>query len=128
MKPNNTMRKSSNQVSIKRGRLIVRPSGLTQILSFMHKLSIPLAHIRGATVDSGIMDEGKGLRGTGLGLPNVWRGTFKIRGERTFWNINRPEQPLVIQLQGEYFMRLVLGVRNPQQLADQINQACANNS
>lgn len=128
MKLNNKVRKASNQISISRGRLIVKPNGLTQIFSFMHQLSIPLTHVRGATVDSGIMDEGKGLRGPGLGLPNVWRGTFRIRGERTFWNINRPEQPLVIQLQGEHFIRLVLGVRNPQQLADKINQACANNA
>lgn len=116
--------KASNSVQITEDHLVVRPRGINAILSFRRELSFPLKHVRGATVDDGITDEGKGVRGPGLGLPNAWRGTFTHEGERTYWNLGRPERPLVIQLEEEQFSRLILGVADPEDLATAINRSC----
>lgn len=115
---------ASNFVQITEDHLMVRPRGINTVLSFRRELSFPLKHVRGATVDDGITNEGKGVRGPGLGLPNVWRGTFTHEGEKTYWNLRRPERPLVIQLAEESFSRLILGVADPEDLAAAINRSC----
>ncbi|KFI39329.1 hypothetical protein BACT_0159 [Bifidobacterium actinocoloniiforme DSM 22766] len=82
-----------------------------------------MSHVLGATEDPGILDQPKGLRDPGTAVGGLWAGSFVLQGERSFWNVARPERPVVIQLTGEPYSRLVLGVANPRALVDRINAA-----
>lgn len=48
------------RVSIEDGRLIVEMEGLGKLWALKSRLVIPLAHVRGATADPGIVKEPKG--------------------------------------------------------------------
>lgn len=49
--------------------LVVVIEGLDKLWAFKGSLTIPLAHVRGATVDPGIAAEPKGVRAPGSHLP-----------------------------------------------------------
>ena len=113
----------ANRVAIVGGNLEIEPLGMDRVWSFTGKLVVPMEHVLGATVDPGILDDARGLRAPGLHVPGKWSGTFTQHGEQSFWNVSRPEQPIVIQLKGERYSRLILGVKNPHELANLINAA-----
>ena len=84
----------ANRVAIVRGNLEIEPLGMDRVWSFTGKLVVPMEHVLGATVDPGILDDAKGLRAPGLHVPGKWSGTFTQHGEKSFWNVVRPEQPV----------------------------------
>jgi hypothetical protein len=110
-----------NTVTITASTLIVEPRGLDKLWSLTSRITIPLEHVRGATVDPGANRESKGLRAPGLGLPNKSAGTFYRDGERSFWNVSNSDRTIVVELRDERFARLVLTVADPRQLVDSIN-------
>lgn len=112
-----------NRVRIDGHELVVEPVGLDKIWSFEREIRIPLAHVRGATVDPGAEAEPKGIRAPGLSLPGKHAGTFYRDGERTFWNTSASGSNLVIQLADEHFDRLVLTVDDPRALERAITAA-----
>ncbi len=112
-----------NIVTVEDGRLVVEPRGMDKVWSLTRRLEIPLAHVRGATVDPGANAEPKGIRTPGLEIPGKAAGTFLRRGERTFWNISRPRDTIVIELVEEKYQRLVLTVDGPREVVQRINNA-----
>lgn len=116
---------ASNTIEIAGTTLKITPNGLNKLWSFTGSMEIPLDHVAGATVDPGFtMSERKAIRTPGLSAPGKKVGTFKFPdGDVEFWSIAQPEQPLVIQLRDEKFDRLVLGVADPRQTTDAINEA-----
>ncbi|MEV7791295.1 hypothetical protein [Streptomyces sp. NPDC087512] len=101
-------------ISIDDGNLIVEIEGLDKLWALKSRLTIPLAHVRGATADPGIVKEPKGLRSPGTHLPGVvTAGTFHIDGERVFWDVHDPAKAVVIQLADERYARLVIQVPDP---------------
>ena len=110
-----------NTVSISADELVVEPQGLDKVWSLTDRLTIPLAHVRGATFDPGANAEPKGIRAPGLSVPGKWAGTFIHDGEKSFWNVSKPGQTVVIQLADEHFDRLILTVEEPRALVDQVN-------
>lgn len=110
-----------NRVEIMNDQLIVRPQGINKLAALKTKIEIPLSHVQGASLDEGILNEYKGFRQPGTNLPGYWAGTFKKDGEKTFFNVSRKEKPVVIQLKNEEYIRLVLGVEEPEDLVDKIN-------
>ncbi len=112
-----------NKIAIVANTLEIEPEGLDKFWSFKGKLEVPIDHIDGASEDPGILDDTKGLRSPGLHTPGKWAGTFTQHGEKIFWNVTSPEHPIVIQLNNEDYARLVIGVNNPREIVDQINNA-----
>jgi hypothetical protein len=53
------------KISINGGNLVVGIEGLDKLWALKSQLVIPLANVRGATADPGIIKEPKGLRGPG---------------------------------------------------------------
>ncbi|MET8573101.1 hypothetical protein [Streptomyces sp. NPDC004783] len=101
-------------ISIDDGNLIVEIEGLDKLWALKSRLTIPLAHVRGATADPGVVKEPKGLRSPGTHLPGVvTAGTFHIDGERVFWDVHDPAKAVVIQLADERYARLVIQVADP---------------
>lgn len=112
-----------NTVTISGATLQVEPCGLDKVWTFTRRLDIPLAHVRGATFDPGANAEPKGVRRPGLAVPGKWAGTFVHNGSRSFWNVSRPGDTVVITLADERFAQLVLSVDEPRELVDRINAA-----
>lgn len=112
-----------NTVTLEDGHLLVEPAWLDKVWSFTRRLDIPLDHVRGATVDPGANSEPKGMHVPGLDVPGKTAGTFYRNGDKTFWNVSRPNDTIVVELVHETYQRLVLTVDNPREKAQLINNA-----
>ncbi|MET7320559.1 hypothetical protein [Streptomyces sp. NPDC005549] len=101
-------------VRIEGGTLVVVIEGLDKLWAFKGGLTIPLANVRGATVDPGITTEPKGVRAPGSHVPGVIvAGTFHQDGEKVFWDVKDRSKAVVIELADEQYARLVLQVDDP---------------
>lgn len=102
-----------NKVTVTDATLRIEPAGLDKLWSLRRRLDIPLAHVRGATLDPGVHKEPKGIRKPGLAVPGKWAGTFSKDGEKSFWNVGKTGETIVIELCDEQYERLVLSVEDP---------------
>lgn len=114
-----------NDVTITGDRLRVEPRGLDRFWGMRRVVEVPLEQVRGATYDPGAAHAGKGLRAPGLALPGLkWVGTFVLDGQRTYWNVRRGGQTVVIELDERApFTRLFLSVDDARDLVDRVNAA-----
>lgn len=112
-----------NIVKIENQKLLVIPQGINKIAALKNKIEVPIQHVVGASIDTGILNDSKGLRAPGASFPGYWAGSFKKSGEESFFNIKRGNKPVVIQLKNEKYTRLVLGVDNPENIVDLINNS-----
>ncbi|MEX0380296.1 hypothetical protein AB3K25_07290 [Leuconostoc sp. MS02] len=110
-----------NIINVQDNTLVVTPAGLTKIAALKEKISIPLSHIVGASIDTGILNDSKGFRSPGTAIPGYWAGTFRKDGDITFFNIKQSSLPVVIQLKDEHYNRLVIGVSEPREVVQTIN-------
>lgn len=111
-------------VSIDAGVMTVVVHGLDKLWSMRSQLDIPLAHVRGASVDPAIVHEPKGWRGPGSNVPGVLTaGTFHQHGELIFWDVHRGDNAVVIELEHDSFERLVIEVDDPQATVELIERA-----
>ena len=102
------------QISIDGDDLVVDVRGMDKVWSLKSRLTIPLAHVRGATADPGIVEEPKGWRGPGSHVPGVIvAGTFHQDGERVFWDEHDKTKAVVIELKDDTYSRLVVQVDDP---------------
>lgn len=114
------------RVTIRNERLVVEPQGLHKLWAFTRVLSVPLAHVRGATVDPQMVNEPKGLRAPGLNFPGVGViGTFHHDGAKQFWDVGTGGNAVVIELAGAQYSQIVVEVKEPRHTAEIINQAAA---
>lgn len=112
------------RVSIQDGQLFVELQGLHQLWAFKRGIRVPLAHVRGATVDPGVVRGPKGVRAPGLHLPgSAVIGTFNCDGEKHFWDVRTGRNAIVIELLHERYTRLIVDVEQPRAIVDLINQA-----
>jgi hypothetical protein len=111
-------------VSIDGDDLIVDVEGLDKLWALKSRLTVPLANVRGATADPGIVREPKGIRSPGTHVPGVIvAGSFYTEGERVFWDVRNRDQAIVIELGDETYARLVIEVDDPQRTVDMIEKA-----
>lgn len=59
------------QISVDGQGLVVQVEGMDKLWSLRSRLTIPLAHVRGATADPGIVREGQGVKLGGARIPSV---------------------------------------------------------
>jgi len=111
-------------VQIAGDQLVVTMQGLDRFWSLRRRIVVPLAHVRGATADPGMSRESAGVRAPGTYVPRViTAGTYHRDGERTFWNLRASQQAVVIELTGERFRRLVLGVDDARATAERVERS-----
>ncbi len=114
------------KVHIDGNDLVVEVEGLDKLWALKSTLTIPLAHVRGATADPGITAERKGIKVGGSRVPGVIAaGTFRQDGELIFWDVHDASKVLVIELHDESYARLVIQVDDPRKTADVIATAIA---
>jgi hypothetical protein len=95
--------------------LIVEIQGLDRLWALKSRLTIPLAHVRGATAGPGVVTRPKGWRGPGAHIPGVIAvGTYHKDGDRVFWDVHNRDKAVVIELQDEKYRRLVIEVNDPE--------------
>lgn len=112
------------RVSITQGWIDVRMQGLHRLWGFKRGIRVPMAHVRGATADPGVVAEPKGLRAPGLHVPRLAViGTFHRDGERHFWDVRNGARAIVIELVDEHYDRLIVEVDDPRSVVDAVNQA-----
>ncbi|OEV01766.1 MULTISPECIES: hypothetical protein [Streptomyces] len=106
--------------------LVVVIEGLDKLWAFKSSLTIPLAHVRGATADPGIATEPKGIRAPGARVPGlITAGTFHQDGEKVFWDVKDPSKAVVVELADERYARLVIQVDDPRTAVDLVEKALA---
>ncbi|KOV85270.1 hypothetical protein [Nocardia sp. NRRL S-836] len=111
-------------VSVQGTDLVVEMEGLDKLWALKSKLTIPLANVRGATVDPGIVAEPKGIRAPGTHLPKViTAGTFHHDGEKVFWAVRDAQKAVVVELADENYTRLVVEVDDPRAVVAMVEQA-----
>lgn len=104
--------------------LVVEMAGLDKLWSLKSSLIIPLANVRGATVDPGIVKDPKGVRAPGTHVPGViTAGTFHLDGERVFWDVRDAARAIVIELRDEQYARLVIQVDDPRTTVELIEKS-----
>jgi hypothetical protein len=112
------------RVSIAGDDLIVDVEGLDQLWALKSRLTVPLANVRGATADPGIVREPRGIRSPGTHVPGVIvAGSFYAEGERVFWDVHDGDKAIVIELGEGTYARLVIEVDDPQGTVDLIEKA-----
>jgi len=106
-------------------RLLVRPVGLVRLWALSKGVEVPVSSI----VDVGVSPRNglaRGTRSPGTHLPGVMTaGTFRQlgRGEKDLWMVGRNEHVLVIELTGEKYRHLVLGVEDPEAATEALRAA-----
>lgn len=94
--------------------LVVVIEGIHKVWALKSSLTIPLANVRGATADPGMIAEPKGIRAPGTRVPGlITAGTFHLHGEKVFWDVRDPAKTVVVELADEEYARLVLQVDDP---------------
>ncbi|SDG83997.1 hypothetical protein SAMN05216553_11234 [Lentzea fradiae] len=111
-------------VSVQGTDLMVEMQGLDKLWALKSQLTIPLANVRGATVDPGIVGEPKGIRAPGTHVPKViTAGTFHREGEKVFWAVRNAQNAVVVELADEDYTRLVVEVDDPRAVVAMIEEA-----
>jgi len=111
-------------ISVQGDDLVVEMEGLDKLWALKSRLTIPLANVRGATVDPGIVGEPKGLRAPGTHVPGViTAGTFHQDGEKVFWAVRDAKKAVVVELSDEHYTRLVVEVDEPREVVAMVEKA-----
>jgi hypothetical protein len=112
------------QITVEGDTLVVNVEGLDKLWALKSRLDIPLANVRGATVDPGIVAGFKGIKRSGTNVPGVLTaGTFHTDGERVFWDVHNPTKAIVIELADNDYARLIVQVDNPRDTVALIEKA-----
>jgi hypothetical protein len=112
------------RVRVEGDRLVVELEGMHRLWALKRRVTVALAHVRGATVDPGIVHESKGRRGPGLGIPGgAAVGTFRRGGGKDFWDVGRGTRAVVVQLADDEWDRLVVEVDDPRAVVDLVNRS-----
>lgn len=106
--------------------LVVHLTLWESIWSLRRSFRVPLAHVRGATEDNGFGGNELGLRIPGTYVPGlIAAGTFIKGSDKQFVYTLRKLQTIVIELAGNDWARLVIGVPDARAEAARINAAIA---
>jgi hypothetical protein len=97
------------QVEVADDALVVRPRGLNRLWAMKGEVRVPLSQV--SEVRDGVARRSvpSGFRLPGTSFPGVIQaGTFRTRGERSFWLVGRAPTVTVIECPGGRFDRIVL--------------------
>jgi len=102
-------------LTIEDGVATFEVEGVDKLWALRSRLQIPLAHIRGARIDTEIAHGWwHGLRAPGTSIPGVLTaGTFYQHGKRVFWDVHDPARVVVVELADERYDELVIEVEDP---------------
>jgi hypothetical protein len=90
--------------------------------AFKSHVEVPISHVTGAEVLDKKFWTTLGVRVPGTGAPGLMvAGTFLKKGDKAFVCWKRKDQVLQINLTGQFYDRLVIGVADAEEWAEKIN-------
>lgn len=112
-------------IEIKDDMMILDVQGWDKLWALKSQMEIPLKNISGVYADpSTSLGWWKGIRAPGTHIPGVIvAGTFYQHGKRIFWDVKKPENTIIIDLNDERYHQLIVEVDNPTQTVDTIMSA-----
>jgi len=115
-------------VRIDGDRVVFEVEGWDKMWALKSRLEIPLAHIKGAkSDDAAAKGWWHGVKLGGASLPGViTAGTFYKEGRLVFFDVHKPENTIVVELDHENYDQLILQVRDPAGAAATITAAISN--
>lgn len=112
------------QIEITESDLIIHLSKWEQLFSFAHEVKVPLAHVVSVRENCGLDNLRLGWRLPGTHIPFVLAaGTFISNGARQFVYRRRGLQTVVIDLKGNAWARLIIGMTDASAETLRINAA-----
>ena len=115
------------KVTVEGGKLRVKITGIDRVLALRLEVDVPLAHVRGATVDPQLAEKHPWL-GVGSSPATPYPEIRAVRGmlqqaDWVFWDVHHADHAIVIELADEHYSRLVIEVDHPQAVVAEIEQA-----
>jgi hypothetical protein len=102
--------------------LVVKLSRWEQVAMLRKSFLVPWNQVRGATEDFGAIPAELGIRAPGTGFPGaIAAGTYYKRFAKQFVAWYKGQIPVVVELKGHKFARLILGSSDPKTLVREIN-------
>ena len=124
------------QLSVENGTLVVEIQGFDKVLTLKNKITVPLANIVSAEIDTKIGEEIVQAthvhhdaldrivsHGTEDPKNSQRMGSFKDTDGIVFYDVHDASKAIVVHLDHEKYTRLVLEVENPQAAVELINTA-----
>jgi hypothetical protein len=113
------------KITISGGQLVVEVEGFDKVLAVKSQITVDLAHVQGARIDTDAAHEWQGVKFPGSRIPGVvTAGTFYRRGEKVFWDVHGGgDNAVVIDLAHDDYDRLVVEVNDPAAAVAAINAA-----
>lgn len=112
------------QLHLEGDHIVVRMGVFDTMLSVRSTIRVPLTSVVRVFVDPFVADEPRGFKAPGTHWPRlVTKGTFHAEGVKTFWNVWRGENPVVVELRDARFDRLVIQQDNPEAIVEEITRA-----
>jgi len=111
-------------IEIEENSLHVHVRGLDKVLALKSAITVPLQHV--AAVGQNLAEASAIWHGFKIGasIPGVLTtGSFWSKGEWTFWDVHDPAKAVIIRLTHEHYARLVVGVDEPEAVAETIRRA-----
>ena len=119
------------RVSIENGQLVISMKGVRKYLAspslirIINDVTIPLDNVVSATTDYAWNDSPMFQRGNiSTSIPGrYYGGNFVQDGADVFYDLSKKEEAVVINLKGEDYERLIIGVDNPEEVIKLIESA-----
>lgn len=105
--------------------LIAEVEGSHKLWAFTSKMRIPLQHIKGVYArPEDAMKWFHGWKVVGTDLPGRFAaGLFRTNGKWVFWDIVHPEKAIELDLEDEFYNRVLIEVADPDATAKLIRDA-----
>jgi hypothetical protein len=115
------------RIEIADDRLNLKILGWDKLWSFKKGFDIPLEHVAGVRRWEKAKDGGaRGIRSPGTMFPGVIvAGTYHRKGEHVFYDVHRFKNAIVIELQDEWYARLIVEVEEPVSTVGLISRSLA---
>lgn len=111
-------------VRIENGLLVVEPIGWHKLWSVKRQMRVPLEHVSAARADPREkIGWPSGIRAPGTFLPGVIAAGSYYSDGWTFWDVSRPRNIVVIDLNGEPYKQLVIDVAEPEKIVESLHAA-----
>ncbi len=90
-------------------------NGLHKLWAFKSHITIPADHIVSVHQNKEPLSMWKGLRMPGTDIPFVFTaGTFYKNGKKTFWDVLKKENCIIVELKDSSYSQLIIEVENPE--------------
>ncbi len=97
------------RVDVTGGVLVVRPRGLNRVWAMKGQVRVPLAQVSEVRTHVDRRSVPSGWRVPGTYVPGlILAGTYRLKGERSFWLVGRAAEVTVVECRGGRFDRIVL--------------------